>query len=56
MEFLPGRPLSPEELEMIRRELESLRRDDIGAVDDAIRGIIARNWPHLLAKFPPEED
>jgi hypothetical protein len=56
MEFLHGRPLSPEELEMIRRELESLRRDDIGAVDDEIRGIVARNWPHLLAKFPPEED
>src|SRR5258708_37917027 len=61
IEFLHGRPLSPEELEMIRRELESLRRDDIGAVDDEIRGIVARdgfadNWPHLLAKFPPEED
>ena len=54
MEFLHGRPLSPEELEMIRRELESL--DDIGAVDDEIRGIVARNWPHLLAKLPPEED
>jgi hypothetical protein len=56
IEFLHGRPLSPEELEMIRRELESLRRDDIGAVDDEIRGIVARNWPHLLAKLPPEED
>jgi hypothetical protein len=54
MEFLHGRPLSPEELEMIRRELESL--DDIGAVDDEIRGIFARNWPHLLSKLPPEED
>src|SRR6266478_4829506 len=54
IEFLHGRPLSPEELEMIRREIESF--DDIGAVDDEIRGIVARNWPHLLAKFPPEED
>ncbi len=56
MEFLHGRPLSPEELEMIRRQLESL--DDIGAVDDEIRGIVARNWPHLLSKLPPppEED
>jgi len=54
IEFLHGRPLSPEELEMIRRELESL--DDIGAVDDEIRGIVARNWPHLLSKLPPEED
>jgi hypothetical protein len=54
MEFLHGRPLSPEDLEMIRRELESL--DDIGAVDEEIRGIVARKWPHLLAKLPPEED
>jgi hypothetical protein len=54
MEFLQGRPLSPEELEMIRRQLESL--DDIGAVDDEIRGIVARNWPYLLSKLPPEED
>jgi hypothetical protein len=56
IEFLRGHPLSPEELETIRRELESLSRDDIGAVDDEIRGIVARNWPHLLAKLPPEED
>jgi hypothetical protein len=54
MEFLNGRPLSPEDLEMIRSELESL--DDINAVDDEIRGIVARNWPHLLAKLPPEDD
>ncbi len=54
IEFLHGRPLSPEQLEMIRREIESF--DDIGAVDDEIRSIVARNWPHLLAKLPPEED
>jgi hypothetical protein len=30
--------------------------DDIGAVDDEIRGIVARNWPHLLSKLPPEEE
>ena len=52
---VPARsPLSPEDLEMIRREIESF--DDIGAVDDEIRGIVARNWPHLLSKLPPEED
>jgi Family of unknown function (DUF5716) len=28
--------------------------DDIDAVDDEIRGIVARNCPHLLAKLPPE--
>ncbi len=54
MEFLHDRPLSPEELEMIRREIESF--EDIGVVDDEIRGIVARNWPHLLSKLPPEED
>ena len=54
IEFLHGRPLSPEELEMIRREIEAF--DDIGAVDDEIRGIVARNWPHLLSKLPPEDD
>jgi hypothetical protein len=54
MEFLHGRPLSPEELELIRREIESF--DDIGAVDDKIRGIVARNWPYLLCKLPPPEE
>jgi len=32
----------------------SLMVDDIGAVNE--RGIVARNWPHLLSKLPPEED
>ena len=54
MEFLHGRPLSPDELEMIRQRIEAL--DDIGAIDDEIRGIVKRNWPHLLAKLPPEEE
>jgi hypothetical protein len=54
MEFLHGRPLSPEELEMIRQQIEEL--DEIGAVDDEIRGIVARNWPHLLSRLPPEDD
>jgi hypothetical protein len=26
------------------------------SVDDEIRGVVARNWPHLLSKLPPEED
>ena len=30
--------------------------DDTGAVDDEIRGIVARNWPYLPEKLPPEED
>jgi hypothetical protein len=54
MEFLHGRPLSPEDLEMIRRQVEEF--EVIGVVDDEIRSIVARNWPHLLSKLPPEED
>jgi hypothetical protein len=40
---------------LIRRQIEE-GFEVIGAVDDEIRGIVARNWPHLLAKLPPEED
>jgi hypothetical protein len=50
-----GRPLSPEDLEMIRRQIEE-GAEVMAAVDSEIRGIVARNWPHLLAKLPPEED
>src|SRR5712664_4119828 len=46
MEFLHGRPLSPEDLERIRVEIESF--DNIDVIDDEIRGIVARNWPYLL--------
>ncbi len=38
---------------MIRREIEAF--DDLGAVSDEIRGIVARDWPHLLSKLPPPE-
>jgi hypothetical protein len=55
MEFLHGRPLSADELEMIRQQIEE-GYDNIAEVDDEIRGIVARNWPHLLQKLPPEED
>jgi hypothetical protein len=30
--------------------------DHIGSVDDEIRCIVARNWPHLLSKLPPEDE
>jgi hypothetical protein len=53
MEFLYGRPLSPDDLEMIRRQVQEF--EVIAVVDDEIRGIVARNWPRLLAKLPPEE-
>jgi hypothetical protein len=55
VEFLHGRPLSPEDLEMIRQQIEE-GFDNIAEVDPEIRSIVARNWPHLLAKLPPEED
>jgi hypothetical protein len=54
IEFLHGRPLSPEELEMIRQQIEEF--DHIGAVDPESRGIVARNWPRLLSTLPPEEE
>jgi hypothetical protein len=39
---------------MIRQQIES-GFDQIAAIDPEIRGIVARNWPHLLAKLPPED-
>jgi hypothetical protein len=30
--------------------------DDIDVIDDEIRGAVARNWPHLLSKLPPEDE
>lgn len=53
MEFYQGRPLEPEELESIRQQLESL--DTIEVVDYEMRGIVERNWPHLVWKLPPED-
>jgi hypothetical protein len=54
IEFLHCRPLGTEQLEMIRAQIEEF--DEIRNVDPEIRGIVARNWPHLLAKLPPEDD
>jgi hypothetical protein len=55
MEFLHGRPLSSEELEMLRRQIEE-GYDNTATVDDEIRRIVARNWPYLLEKLPPEDE
>ncbi|MFL4970231.1 MAG: hypothetical protein ACJ8EN_03250 [Xanthobacteraceae bacterium] len=52
IEVLEGRPLSPEDLDIIRREIEGF---DIEAISDELRAIVARNWPHLLAKLPPDD-
>lgn len=54
IEILHGRPLEPEELEMIRMQIEAF--DTIAAIDPEIRRIVERNWPHLLPKLPPDED
>lgn len=54
IEFLHGRPLEPDELELIRLQLES-GFDSIAEIDPELRGIVARNWPHLLSKLPPEQ-
>ena len=51
MEFMFGRPLNPGKLEMLREQIESM--DDITDIDDEVRGIVERNWPHLVAKLPP---
>jgi hypothetical protein len=53
-EVFRGQPLSPKDLERIRLELESL--DSIKVADKELRGLISRNWPHLLAKLPPEDE
>jgi hypothetical protein len=52
IEFMFGRLLSTEELDMLRQQIEGM--DDISAIDDEVRGIVERNWPHLLSKLPPE--
>ncbi len=34
----------------------ALCQGDVAILNDEIRGIVARNWPHLLSKLPPPED
>jgi hypothetical protein len=53
MEFYQGRLLEPEELETIRQQIEQF--DTIEAIDPEMRGIVARNWPWLVAKLSPED-
>ena len=54
IEFFHGRALEPEELEEIRSQIESF--DKVKAIDPEIRGIVERNWPHLLHKLPLGDD
>ena len=53
MELYQGRSLEPEELKAIRQQIEQF--DTIEAIDPEMRGIVERNWPHLVAKLPPED-
>ena len=53
MEFLSGRPLGPEELDAIRRQIEGM--DRIDAISDEMRALVLRNWPHLAAKLPQND-
>ena len=54
IEFYQGRPLEPEELESIRQQIEQF--DTIEVIDHEMRGIVERNWPHLMSKLPPMDD
>jgi hypothetical protein len=53
-EFFGGEPLTPEDLDAMRRQIEEL--DTIDEIDPEVRAIMKRNWPHLLAKLPPDPD
>lgn len=46
-----GQPLSDEQLEVLRAQIESF--DSVDEIDPEIRAIIAERWPHLLAKLAP---
>ena len=40
---------------MIRQQIEQ-SFDNIAEVDPEMRGIVARNWPHLLSKLRSEQE
>jgi hypothetical protein len=54
IERLNGRVLSAIDLARLRREIESFGKYD--QISDELRGIVARNWPHLLSRLPPEDE
>jgi hypothetical protein len=53
IEVYQGHVLDPDQLEALRIEIEKF--GTIVEIDAEMRGIIGRNWPHLLAKLPPED-
>jgi hypothetical protein len=36
-----------------RQQIEQF--DTIEAIDPEMRGIVERNWPHLISKLPPQD-
>ena len=50
-EILHGERLSPDDLDIIREQIE-VGFEDIEVIDPEIRGIVERNWPHLVSKLP----
>ena len=50
--------LSAAELEMIRRFIEDADRVDIAkqALQDDLRALVEKHWPHLLHKLPPHTE
>ena len=48
-----GRKLSGPDLEFIRAKIE--RSDSADTISDDLRDLIANQWPHLIAKLPPEK-
>lgn len=54
IEFYQGRLVGPEKLESIRQQIEQF--DTIEAIDPEMRGIVERDWPHLIPKLPPKDD
>jgi hypothetical protein len=53
MEFLKGVRLVPKNLSSFGLRIEAF--DSIEHVADEARGIVRRNWPHLLSMLPPED-
>jgi hypothetical protein len=53
IEVLRGQVLSPEDLDRVRADLETVT--SIEAISPELRAIVVHNWPHLAAKLPPED-
>lgn len=54
VEFLHGHPLTQEQLDDLRKQIEGF--DSISVIDPEIRAIVERNWPDLMPKLPPANE